>query len=428
MSMFINGLQYVIPCQSQFSSKSIEQLVSEQYQSLSTTVKNCLQDHRIPAANKRAEEAFQALQCILHELQSKKLSRKLEKRAKREYKIIQSIRRLLRDRSDIVIRPTDFARKAEEYMLKTKAYQEITSGRCPLSDMLCAVQTLLSSLIAQKALTFQQCDKMSPNLNKLELGHYHDLPKPHKVGTPLRHIIACIHAPATLVSQFLNDLLAPIYLNVAREITFINGIDVIRKLEKYILDGHFQATTKFIIIDVTDLYTMIPREGALHALMRFLEKNSRHGKIGTLSIDAIMRMARLILDTNCFAYNNKYYQQTRGGAMGSAFTQVLANIYMFEWEQDLIKHQTVHKGMYGRYIDDIFMITNQTIDEIQTELEKAANKDINIKIHYEIDTSVNFLDVTITNENGQLKTSLYHKPTTEPYILPSGSFSGEFVF
>ncbi|CAF1498796.1 unnamed protein product, partial [Rotaria sordida] len=64
------------------------------------------------------------------------------------------------------------------------------------------------------------------------------------------------------------------------------------------------------------------------------------------------------------------------------------------------------------------MITNQTIDEIKTELEKAANKDINIKIHYEIDTSVNFLDVTITNENGQLKTSLYHKPTTEPYILP----------
>ncbi|CAF1374090.1 unnamed protein product [Rotaria sordida] len=85
-------------------------------------------------------------------------------------------------------------------------------------------------------------------------------------------------------------------------------------------------------------------------------------------------MARLILDTNCFSYNNKYYQQTRGGAMGSAFTQVLANIYMYEWEQDLIKHQAIHNGVYGRYIDD--------------------------------------------NENGQLKTSLYYKLTTEPYILP----------
>ena len=51
-----------------------------------------------------------------------------------------------------------------------------------------------------------------------------------------------------------------------------------------------------------------------------------------------MRMARLILDTNCFVYNNTYYRQVRGGAMGSAFTQVLANIYMREWKQDLIQY------------------------------------------------------------------------------------------
>ncbi|CAF3146922.1 unnamed protein product [Rotaria sp. Silwood2] len=230
----------------------------------------------------------------------------LETRVQREHKIVQSIQSLLRNRSDIVIRrtdkskvfyignATDFAGKAEEYMLKTNACQE--------------------------------------------------------PGTPLRLIIASIHAPATLVSKFLNDLLAPIYLNVAREVTFINGIDVIRKLEKHVLDGHFQATTNFIVIDVTDLYRMIPREGALHALMRLLKKHSDHGKIGTLSIDAIMRMARLVLDTNCFAYDNKYYKQTRGGAMGFTFTQALANIYMREWEQDLIQHQVVHNGIYGRFV------------------------------------------------------------------------------
>ena len=64
------------------------------------------------------------------------------------------------------------------------------------------------------------------------------------------------------------------------------------------------------------------------------------------------------------------------------------------------------------------MTTNQTIDEIKEELEKAQNKDINIKINYIIDTSVDFLDVTFTNENSQLRTSIYHKPATEPYILP----------
>jgi len=63
-----------------------------------------------------------------------------------------------------------------------------------------------------------------------------------------------------------------------------------------------------------------------------------------------MKMARLILDTNCFAYQNKYYRQIHGGAMGSAFTQVLANIYMLEWEQGFIKHQTLHKEIYERFV------------------------------------------------------------------------------
>ncbi len=100
---------------------------------------------------------------------------------------------------------------------------------------------------------------------------------------------------------------------------------------------------------------MIPRKGALEALIRFLEKYSIDHKIGTLNMDPILRMARLILDTNCFAYKDKYYQQIEGGAMGSAFTQVLANIYMFEWEQDLITHQEKNKEIYGRFVKNCFI-------------------------------------------------------------------------
>jgi len=95
---------------------------------------------------------------------------------------------------------------------------------------------------------------------------------------------------------------------------------------------------------------MIPRQGALIALAQFCIRNSKQGKIGIFTIDHIMRMARLILDTNSFAYENKYYRQIRGLAMGSAFTQVLVNIYMFEWEQDLIKYQASYHEIYGRCV------------------------------------------------------------------------------
>jgi len=93
---------------------------------------------------------------------------------------------------------------------------------------------------------------------------------------------------------------------------------------------------------------MIPRDGALAALGRFCTRYSIDGKIGNLSIDTILRLARIVLDTNSFAYNDKYYKQTKGGAMGSPFTMVLANIYMLDWEQPLIEHQTSQNELYGR--------------------------------------------------------------------------------
>lgn len=152
------------------------------------------------------------------------------------------------------------------------------------------------------------------------------------------------------MSEFLNQLLAPIYLEVARETTFTNSAQVVQKLELYAANGYLKTTTRFITGDVKNLFTVIPREAGRQAFIRFLQKYSKQGKIGTFSIDHIWKMARLILDTNCFAYNNKYYKQTCGGAMGSAFTQVYANIYMLEWEQELIRYQTVHNEIYGRFV------------------------------------------------------------------------------
>ena len=63
------------------------------------------------------------------------------------------------------------------------------------------------------------------------------------------------------------------------------------------------------------------------------------------------------------------------------------------------------------------MTANRPIEEINVELHKAQNKDMNINIESTINTSVHFLDVTIINENGQLRTSIFHKRATEPYIF-----------
>lgn len=158
------------------------------------------------------------------------------------------------------------------------------------------------------------------------------------------------------MSHFLDQVLRPLYNRVARSSTFINDINFVRQLEAYRDRGHLLPGTLFITFDVTDLYTMIPRQGALAALDRFLHRHAIADKINHMTIPTLMSMAQLVLETNCFAFEKKYYQQIRGGAMGSPLTMTLANIYMLEWEQPLIGFQKCHGELYGRYVSELLSI------------------------------------------------------------------------
>ena len=192
--MLINGFQYIIPCQCRLSRTPIDQIIAKQYQNVSTIIKDCLKDNRILITDERAKHAFSALESLFKELQARRLAIKTGIRAQREYKLVKSIQCLLCQRPDIVIRRTDknkvfyigkaidFQRKLEEYMQKVEAYEEMLNNRCPLADHLSAVQTLLNHLENAQVLTIKLRKKISPKLNKLELGYYHGLPKSHKVN------------------------------------------------------------------------------------------------------------------------------------------------------------------------------------------------------------------------------------------------------
>ncbi|CAF1433899.1 unnamed protein product [Rotaria sordida] len=348
------GLKFIPPCQSHFFYRQpTEKIIEREYQRLyNDNVKN-LFNYAYPEKDQRATDYFTSIKNLLQQLYTKPLPKQLKACARYIYFTIKSIQRCLR-KANVVVGQTDksklfffmnaqeYEEKIQNYMTKTNAYEEITSGICPLADDLHAVLTLLDYLLINDRITKEQYKEMYPDLTKLELAHIYFNLKVHKPDISVRPIIASINAPARLISSFLEQLLTPIYNEVTKDFTFINGIDVVRRLEKYQQDGHLTSTTLFLIFDVSDLYTMIPRDRALAVLGRFCTKYGKDRKIGNLNIDTIIRLVRIVLDTNSFAYKDKYYRQIKGGAMGSPFTMVLANIYMFEWEQDLIQHQITH--------------------------------------------------------------------------------------
>lgn len=74
------------------------------------------------------------------------------------------------------------------------------------------------------------------------------------------------------------------------------------------------------------------------------------------------------------------------------------------------------------------MTWNRSEKELRKLLDDANTWHPNIKLEYKISQSLPFLDVLLTNKNGILSTSVYRKPTTEPYVVPFISDHHPHVF
>ena len=74
------------------------------------------------------------------------------------------------------------------------------------------------------------------------------------------------------------------------------------------------------------------------------------------------------------------------------------------------------------------MTWNKSEEELHQFLAAANEWNPNIKFDYKIGKSLPFLDVLLTNDNGSLQTSVYHKPTAEPYVVPFQSDHPRHVF
>jgi len=114
----------------------------------------------------------------------------------------------------------------------------------------------------------------------------------------------------------------------------------------------------------------------------------------------------------------KYYRQIRGGAMGSACTQVLADIYLRKWESDFVHEQHRQHELYFRFRDDIFVTTKQTPEQIEKIFQELNKKDLNIGITWEGGKPIEYLDVKATVEIPNFRTTVFRKLAAQPYVLP----------
>jgi hypothetical protein len=344
---------------------------------------------------------------------------RLIKRLKHKFRLTNTVIRKT-DKSKVfhLGRLDDYQKKSIEYMNKTNAYRCIGT-QDPLPDLIQHTNAYLLELRLAKWISQKQYEQLCIKTDEVELAHLYYLPKAHKPGTPLRPIISGLKHPTLKISKFLDDLLRPLFDKMALDTTIMSGFELVKKLQEW-SQVNLKQETLLCTIDVTDLYTMIPQVEGVLTLKKMLD-HLKLKQINNLKVEAIIRLARFVMQNNYFEYDGQYYHQIKGGAMGSPLTLTIANCYMFFYERDIVRQIGNSGGLYFRYIDDLFIIINWPKRHLVNQVDRWDKFDENIKLSANINSHADFLDLHIENKDGQLFTTVYHKPSYEPYYLPFNS-------
>ena len=136
-----------------------------------------------------------------------------------------------------------------------------------------------------------------------------------------------------------------------------------------------------------------------------------------ISTYGFYELLKLSFENNYFEYDNHYFRQIKGVAMGAKHSPSIANMYIALLEKNFINIQ--RPLFYYRFIDDIFMVVNEFFN-INLLIEHFGY----LKLKCDNNRIVNFLDLNIYLNliTGFLIFSLYTKPTnTFSFLLTSSN-------
>lgn len=248
---------------------------------------------------------------------------------------------------------------------------------------------------------------------------FYTLPKVHKTlqNPPGRPIVASTNSIFQPLATYLDHYLQPLAKDCSSYIK--DTTDFLNKIEAI---GTLSEDTRLASFDVNSLYTSIPHEEGMQAVQDKLTQTD----LITSTQTFLLELLRMILYKNYFRFQDTFYLQLKGTAMGSNVAPCYANIFMSNFEEEhIIHHPQWHHfiRVWMRYIDDIFVIWHGDRESLDTFFAFLNQIHHSIKFSMEGgENTVHFLDTLITLEAGQLSVDLYVKPTDRNSFLQAQSY------
>ena len=117
----------------------------------------------------------------------------------------------------------------------------------------------------------------------------------------------------------------------------------------------------------------------------------------------------MILTMNNFTFNRKHFLQVHSTAMGTKMAPSFANLFLGHFESNALLNSPFKPHTWWRYIDDIFMIWTEGLENLNTFVTYLNNLHPTIKFtsNHSL-TNVPFLDVMVSIKDVVIETGSLH--------------------
>ena len=143
----------------------------------------------------------------------------------------------------------------------------------------------------------------------------------HKNPPTARPIVSGCDGPTERISAYLDHWLQ----SLAK--SFPSYIKDTKEFIKYIESTKLPKDCILCTLDVSSLYTNIPTEDGIYAALQAIE-NWENKDTLCPQTSWLKKLLELILYKNVFRFNDKFYIQKQGLAMGTKMAPAYANIFM----------------------------------------------------------------------------------------------------
>jgi translation initiation factor IF-1 len=257
---------------------------------------------------------------------------------------------------------------------------------------------------------------------------FHAIPKVHKTVWKLRPIVPSYSWVTRRASEVCDFVLRAFH---RREMPWI--VDSTREVLAHIAGKTITRSDRIWIVtgDVESFYTNVNTAETtelIHTALSGLD--SSHG----IDHNYVLHLLQVVMLCNCFGFNDEFYHQINGVAMGTSCAPAFANValgFKEQFVESIAKAaDNVEDGLilYNRYIDDILIIFKGSRTALQSCLDNISSKLQPFKISWEVSSSReprSFLDVEFFFDQGfgpvGIQSRVYRKRMNQHQYIPWSS-------